>query len=259
MKDKIKQYLDVVKSYMSDRSLKEDASYLAFVLTLLPIPGVQQAGLVIDRILTNDSLKNKLDCIWAEINTINTKISETDDVIIKIQEIAGTFKYNASLDNKLNVVTQEIVSDIQKQSEWIVETENWSCQSILSSIVDTDFAQIIARDNSSNTVENTKIKAEKTHLHASNNSRNHFDRTTFIGKGGSVQMNGISTSGNIMVEDSGIGFGLNSGITFGGNPYILTGECPFCHTILTVDKRKLAGYNHVKCCKCMTELSFTID
>lgn len=257
--EKAKQFLEVLEIHLQNEHLTDDLSYYAFLLSLLPIPGVQQVGQTMDRIFANKSLKNRLDSIWNEINSANDRISSIEDEFLKLLEIAGTIKYNNYLDDKLNEITQTIVSELQEQTEWVVETENWSYQSILNSIVEADFAQIIARNNSVNTIENSEIKAKKTHLHSSNNSQNFFDKTKFTSNEVGIEMNGISTQGNIFVEDSGIGFGEGSALIFGGNPNLVSGNCPFCQTMLQIDKRKLSGYSQVRCHNCKRKMPFTIN
>lgn len=259
IKDKAKQFIEVVKLHLQNEHLTDEISYYAFLVSLLPIPGVQQVGQTVDKIFSNKSLKTRLDSIWNEINQANNRISEIEDEFLKFQEIAGTVKYNKNLDDQIGDVAQSIVSELQAQTEWIVETENWSYQSILNSIVEADFAQIIARDNSVNTIENTEIKAKKTHLHASNNSQNYVDKTKFTSNQGGVEMNGISTQGNIIVEGSGIGLGEGSALIFGGNPNLVTGNCPFCKTFLQVDKRQLNGYSQIQCHNCKRTMPFTIN
>lgn len=257
--DKAKQFVETVKIHLQNEHLTDDFSYYAFILSLLPIPGVQQVGQTVDRIFANQSLKNRLDSIWSEINSANDRISTIEDEFLKLHEIAATIKYNKNLNEQLGDVTQTIVAELQEQTTWIVETEGWSYQSILNSIVEADFAQIIARNNSVNTIENSEIKAKKTHLHASNKSQNFVDKTKFTSPKGGVEMNGISTQGNIIVEGSGIGFGEGSAIIFGGNPNLVSGKCPFCQSMLQVDKRQLAGYSQIQCHNCKHTMTFTIS
>jgi hypothetical protein len=259
IKDKAKQFVEVIKIHLQNEHLTDDFSYYSFLLSLLPIPGVQQAGQAVDRIFANKSLKNRLDNIWNEINIANNRISTIEDEFLRFQEIAGTIKYNRNLDDQINEVTQTIISELQEQTEWVLETENWSYQSILNSIVEADFAQIIARNNSVNTIENTEIKAKKTHLHASNNSQNFVDKTKFSSNEGGVEMNGISTQGNVIVEGSGIGFGEGSALIFGGNPNLVSGNCPSCQTMLQVDKRQLNGYSQIQCDNCKRTMPFTVS
>jgi hypothetical protein len=259
IKDKAKQFVEVVKIHLQNESITDDFSYYAFLLSLLPIPGVQQVGQTVDRIFASKSLKTRLDKIWSEINSANDRILTIEDEFLKLQEIAGTVKYNKHLEEQVNDVTKTIVSELQEQTEWVVETENWSCQSILNSIVEADFAQIIARNNSMNTIENSEIKAKKTYLHASNNSQNFVDKTKFTINNGGVEMNGIYTQGNIDVEGSRIGFGEGSALIFGGNPNLVSGNCPYCQILLKVDKRKLKRDRQIQCYNCKKTMSFTIN
>ena len=257
--EKSKQFIEVVKIHLQNENMTDDFSYYAFILSLLPIPGFQQVGQTVDRIFANKSLKSRLDYIWSEINLTNEKISTIEDELLRLQEIAGTVKYNNNLEDQLNEVTKFIISELHDQTEWVVESENWSYQSILNSIIEADFAQIIARNNSINTVENSEIKAKKTLLHASNNSHNYINKTKFSSNEGNVEMNGISTQGNVNVEGSGIGFGEGGSLFFGGNPNLVSGNCPFCHTLLQIDKKQLSRYSQIQCHKCKNTMPFTIN
>lgn len=257
--EKSKQFIEVVKIHLQNENMTDDFSYYAFILSLLPIPGFQQVSQTVDRIFANKSLKSRLDYIWSEINLTNEKISTIEDELLRLQEIAGTVKYNNNLDDQLNKVTKFIISELHDQTEWVVESENWSYQSILNSIIEADFAQIIARNNSINTVENSEIKAKKTLLHASNNSHNYINKTKFSSNEGNVEMNGISTQGNINVEGSGIGFGEGGSLFFVGNPNLVSGNCPFCQTLLQIDKKQLSRYSQIQCHKCKNTMPFTIN
>lgn len=261
--EKAKGLLETVKIHLQNENLQDDVSYTSFLLSLLPIPGLQQCNQIIDRISSNKALKIRLDEIWAAINETNQNVSQINDEIEKLQEIGGTVNFNNGLKEQVQQLVKEIVADLcsDETSKWIMETENWSYQEVLNSIVEADFAGIIAKDNSINVVENTEIKAKRTHLHASGNSKNYVNKTTFSSSKGSVGMEGISTQGNIMVEGSGIGFGEGSSLIFGGNPNLVSGNCPFCNTKIEVDKRQLAGYTSVKCPNpiCGKILNFTIN
>lgn len=265
--DKAKQYLETVRIHLQNENLTDEVSYYAFLISLLPIPGLQQAGQTIDRVFSNKSLKSKLDRLWEELNSTNEKIETIENEIEKLQEIAGTIKYNNSLNEKFDNITKDILADLKENTDWILETENWSYQTILNSIVETDFAQIIARNHSMNTIENSEIIAKKTHLHASNNSSNNVDNTRFSGNNGIIEMNRISTQGNIFVEGSGIGFGEGGsigfgeggGLIFGENPNMVSGNCPFCQTAIQVDIRQLSGYRQIQCHNCKKIMPFKIN
>jgi hypothetical protein len=247
--EKAKELLSTVKIHLQNENLHDDVSYTAFLLSLIPIPGVQQCNQLIDRISSNKALKIRLDDIWNAINETNGNVSEITDELEKLHEIGGTVSYNKDLKTKVEQFVSEIIEDLNSDdtSEWIMETENWSYQEVLNSIVEADFAGIIAKDNSINVVENTEIKAKRTHLHASGKSKNFVNKTKFSSSQGSVGMDGISTQGNIIVEGSGVGFGDGGALIFGGNPNLVSGECPFCKTKIEVDKRKLAGFSSIVC------------
>ncbi|MEX2362060.1 MAG: hypothetical protein WD597_00500 [Balneolaceae bacterium] len=260
---KAKEIYQITKQHFQENEhLHDDIGYTAFLLSLLPIPVFKELNQIIDRISSDKSLKIKFDDVWESIQITNSKVSKIENNLEKIQEIGGTVNFNADIKKKVEELVKEIISNLEEDSEneWVMETENWSYQEVLNSIVEADFTGIIARNNSTNVIENTEIKSKKTHLHASDNSQNFVDKTKFTGDKGSVGMDGITTKGNITVEGSGIGLGAGSAIIFGGNPNLVSGNCPFCNTHIQVDKRKLRGYSKVKCpnTSCGNELNFTI-
>jgi len=161
--EKTKELLDIVKIHLTNEHLHDDVSYTAFILSLLPIPVFQQCNQIIDRISSNKALKIRLDEIWTEINSTNDKVSQINVDIEKLQEIGGTVNYNKNLKVQVEKLVSEIIKDLKSDndSEWIMETENWSYQEVLNSIIETDFVAIIAKDNSVNMVKNTEIKTKK--------------------------------------------------------------------------------------------------
>ena len=261
--EKAKELIQTVKIHLKNEHLQDDVSYTSFWLSLLPIPGFQQVNQIIDRISSNEALKIRLEDIWTEINTTNDKIASIDDEIEKLQEIGGTINYNKALGERVEKIVAEIIEDLNSDNgtEWIMETENWSYQEVLNSFVEADFAAIIAKNNSTNVVENTEIKAKKTHLHAKDGSKNFIDKTKFSSSDGSVGMDGITTKGDISVQGSSVGFGTGGSLIFGGNPNLVSGNCPVCNTKVEIDKRKLVGYTSVLCPNpaCGRTLPFTIN
>jgi len=262
--EKARNIIDSIKLHMQNEHMHDDISYVAFLLSLIPIPGFQQCNQIIDRVSNNKALKIRLDDIWNSIRETNEKVSEIENNYERLQEIGGTVNYNQGIKEQVEQLVSEIIEDLKSTSgsEWIMETEDWSYQEVLNSIVEADFAVIIAKDNSTNVIENTEIKAKKTHLHASGKSKNFIDKTKFTSSSGSVGMEGISTEGDITVQGSGIGFGSGGGaLIFGGNPNLVSGNCPHCNEKIQVDKRKLSGYSEVKCpnASCGRTIKFTIN
>jgi hypothetical protein len=247
--ERTKELIETVKIHLKNEHLHEDVSYTSFWLSLLPIPGFQQLNQVIDRISSNKALKIRLENIWSEIKSTNDTIENIENDIEKLQEIGGTVNFNKKIKKQVAQIINDITQDLKldNDTEWIMETENWSYQEVLNSFVESDFAAIIAKNNSTNVVENTEIKAKKTNLHAKDGSKNFINKTKFSSSDGSVGMNGITTKGNVAVSGSGIGLEAGSSLIFGGNPNLVSANCPFCKTKIEVDKRELVGYTSLKC------------
>ncbi|MEI7810664.1 MAG: hypothetical protein WCI41_03905 [bacterium] len=153
---------------------------------------------------------------------IHHDVIDNDDISYTVERLLEIKKEHESFSAKPFNVNDSTASII-------LSTDDSSEQNIINSNLVADNITISSKNNSKNIVENSDIKATKSHLHASDNSKNYFDRTNFKGQIGSVRMSGISTYGDIIVENSGIGLGPNSGIIFGGNPNLITGNCPFCN------------------------------
>lgn len=259
MLEKIKNIIDLVKSFSKNGQIYDDVSYTAFYLSLLPIPGHQQCLQIIDRIASDKSLKTQLDSIWDTINTINTSLESIDDEIEKFNVISSTVKYNSQLnelvENSVKNIVSQLNSDNISTSKWIMNTSDWSFQKVIDSIVESDFVEIKAVNNSSNLISNTRITSNETHLHASNNSQNIIDKTEFSNLKGSIGMDDLSTKGDLFVNGDSLGFGNNGSVgfgiggsmTFGPPNNIVSGNCPVCGSLISLDKRELFGKSHIKC------------
>lgn len=229
--------------------------FLGFCLSMLPVPGIQQAGSALDRHLGDKAFEKQLAELWAEIATANELVSKVETLEEAIQEIAKTIKDSPELEAK----TSQFIAELSRnQKEFSVLTENQSYQEIINSIIYADISAFVARRGSTNVIQGSTVNSEKTLLHATDNSKNLVDGTTFQGSGGAVSMNGISTQGPISVQGSGVGFGAGGSISFGGNPNILSGNCPGCNELLQVDKRELAKYSQVQCHKCKSVFPYKL-
>ena len=249
MSKKLSDAFEYVKSKVATSKRLENASFTAFLLSLLPIPILSQSAAMIDRIASDANAKRDLESVWNAINKANERIAEQEDSVARIQEIAATVKFNSTIASQLNAILSAITMAIAKEnSEWELMTKNWSFQAVLNSLVDVDQASIVAINNSHNLVQNTQIIAKKTQLLADGNSSNVVDRTSFHGKDGSVSMNAIRTQGPIQVEGASIGFGENGMIAFGEGgmvgfgppqprPTTANGTCSACNRMITVDIR----------------------
>lgn len=235
--------------------IKEPMRFLGFCLSMLPIPGIQQVGAALDRHLGDKAFYAQLEELWSEISTANELVSKVATLEEAIQEIAKTIDASPSLVNKTN---QFIASLSRSQKEFSVLTENQSYQELRSSIIHADISAFVAKDGSTNVIQDSTVNSERTHLLATGNSKNFVDGTTFQGAGGAVSMQGITTQGPISVHGSGIGFCAGGSITFGGNPNLVSGNCPICNELLQMDKRELAKCSQIQCQKCKNVLPFKL-
>ena len=244
-----------IRKMWEKHGIKEPMRFLGFCLSMLPIPGIQQAGMALDRHLGDKAFNLQLEELWTEISNANELVSKVTSLEEAIQEIAKTIESSPELEVKTN---QFISSLSNSQKEFSVLTEHQSYQEIRSSIIHADISAFVAKDGSTNVIQNSTVNAEKTHLHATGNSKNFVDGTTFQGSQGGVSMQGITTQGPISVQGSGIGFGAGGSISFGGNPNEVSGNCPSCNELLRMDKRELHKYSHVQCHECKSTFPFKL-
>lgn len=247
MSNSIEIASNTVRKMWEKHGIKEPMRFLGFCLSMLPIPGIQHAGSALDRHLGDKAFEAQLEELWSEITLANEMVSKVETLEEAIQEIAKTIDSSPILEAKTN---QFILSLGASQKGFSVLTENQSYQELRNSIIHADISAFVATGGSTNVIQNTTVNSEKTHLHATDNSKNFVDGTTFQGGGGAVSMQGITTQGPVSVQGSGIGLGAGGSISFGGNPNRVSGNCPNCNELLHLDKRELAKYSRVQCHKC---------
>ncbi|MCL1047566.1 hypothetical protein L2737_19885 [Shewanella electrodiphila] len=212
-----------IRKMWEKHGIKEPMRFLGFCLSMLPIPGIQQAGMALDRHLGDKAFNSQLEELWAEISKANELVGKVGTLEEAIQEIAKTIESFPELEAK----TKQFIASLSKsQKEFTVLTEDHSYQELRNSIVHADISAFVAKDGSTNVIQDSTVNSEKTHLHATGNSKNFVDGTTFQGNLGGVSMQGITTQGPISVQGSGIGFGAGGSISFGGNPNEVSGNCP---------------------------------
>lgn len=253
MKD-LKFSLELVKGYFKNEKIVEDASYYTFLVSLLPLPVIQQSAQVLDRMLNNHNLKLKFDEIWMFMTSNFEQLNKLEIEFEKIKELASLVNKNEDIRQRICELLDEVVVQ-DKETQWVLETTNNSIQSILNVIINYDFAKIIAEDHSNNSIVNSNFNVKNAHLIARNNSSNYFDKTSFNDINvGSVSMENITTKGDVFVRGNAIGLMDGSEIIFGTNPNLVSGECPFCKTKLVFDKRNLIGKKNVQCKTCLKTL-----
>ena len=242
-----------VRKLWEKHGIKDPMRFLGFCLSLLPLPAIQQAGQALDRHLSDKAFEAELSALWDEIKAANGLVARVETIEEAIKEIAKTIQSNPQLGQK----TESFIGRLgTTQEEFLVLTENHSYQALVNTIVHADISAFVARNSSTNVIEHSTINSEKTHLHATDGSKNYVHGTTFQGTGGAVSMQGITTQGPISVQGSGVGFGPGGALIFGGNPNEVFGNCHFCNASIRVDKRVLANYREIQCHSCKRVMQF---
>lgn len=244
--DKVEVSCSQVRKIWERRGVQPKFRFLAFCLSLLPIPVIQQSGQALDRYLSDKSLDARLEKIWEEINRLSERAVELGSLEESVLEIARTVEAHPSLQKDAMELLQKLGTP---QEEFCAISEDNSFQQILHSVIAAESAKFLARNGGKNSIEHTTINAQRTLLHSTGGSTNYVNQSRFGGLTASVEMKGISTQGDIHVSENSLGFGGNSSIIF-GNPDALQGKCPQCGTMLEVDRRALTGITQIQCYKC---------
>lgn len=255
IKDKITQIKAFFKTLPSNQQIAEDLDYYTFLATLIPVPGYQQAALYVNKLVANHNLNLLINELRDSIYQTNTKIAIIEDDIEKIQKMASTVSAVSALDDKINAIIEQ--AKLELPSEFIVETEGWSTQTIINQIINADYTSVSANNNSHNRLLGVEINSPITHLRAINHSSNYLDGTQFKDANGSVGINGITQQGNIQVTGNSIGFGGSGGALIFGDPDEVRAQCPDCPNIITAKKSELQAYSRVQCPNCKNIFSFS--
>lgn len=244
-----------VRKLWERHGIKQPMRFLGFCLSLLPIPVIQQAGQSIDRHLSDKDMDARLSAVWEKITTLNGLAQTVETLEEAIVEVAKTVETNDSLQNEALSFLRSLGA---YQNEFIAIAEKESFQQIVHSLILAESVKFVSRSGGTNAIENSSVYAQSTLLHSTGGSKNFVSNTTFQGLSGAVSMQRISTQGNITLRGSSVSFGPNSAITFGGNPYLVSGNCPLCGTLNQVDRRHLAGYSYIQCKNCKKTLPFSV-
>ena len=253
--NKIEAASNSVRRLWEKHGIQEPMRFLGFCMSLLPIPVIQQTGMALDRHMSDKAFQAELENIWDAVKLENGMVSRVESLEESIQEIAKTIESKPELKQ----LSEQFINRLgSSQEEFSVLTENESYQELVNSIVHADISQFVARTGSTNRLQGTTVNSERTLLHATGNSRNIVNDTTFQGAQGAVSMQGISTQGSVSVEGSGIGFAPGGSIIFGGNPNEVSGQCPFCTKTIYADKLELRKFSQIKCSHCNNVMSFNL-
>ncbi|WP_341891349.1 hypothetical protein [Variovorax sp. YR752] len=242
-----------VRKLWEKHGIKAPLRFVAFCLSLLPIPVIAPAAQALDRHLSDKAFDGELGKVWARIEALNDAASKVETLEDAIAEIAKTVSTHGELESDVRSLIRRMGTH---QKEFLAIAEDGGYQQFVNSLVMAESAYFIAKSGSTSTLENTTVSADRTVLHTTGGSKNFVDGTTFQGIGGSVSMHGMRTEGQVTVSGSGVGLGPGSALVFGGNPFIVNGTCPFCSAKLEVDRRRLAGFAQVTCPTCMRSMPF---
>ncbi|MFC4527063.1 hypothetical protein ISN76_10190 [Dyella halodurans] len=251
----VEQSASAVRRMWERHGVKQPLRFIAFCLSMLPIPVIQQVGQAVDRHLSDKDLDNRLQTLWDKVVTLNATAQTAETVEDAVIEVARAVELSPELQQETRALLQELGV---RQKEFIAISEERSFQSILNSLVVAESAVFSSRSGATTNIEGTTVHADRTLLHSTGESKNYINHSTFQGIGGSVGMQGMSTQGNIMVQGSSVGFGPNSSLIFGGNPFLVSGTCPNCGTLNQADRRQLVGHSHIQCVGCKATLPFRL-
>ena len=247
IEEKIPQIKAYFKALPKNQRVAKDLDFLTFLATFVPVPGYQQAAQIVNKLFSDHNLNILMTELRESIYETNKRIASSENDIEKIQSMAATVSAVSELEEKLELFIEQAHHEIP--SEFIVETENRSAQTIINQIIHADFTSVSANDNSHNRLENVEINSPRTHLRATNYSSNYLQGTDFKDLQGIVGMNGITQQGNIQVTGNSVGFGEGGSLIF-GNPNEVEGKCPKCGNNIVADKTKLHLLSRIQCPEC---------
>ncbi|MFZ7826917.1 hypothetical protein ACO1DI_28360 [Priestia sp. 40] len=256
IKEKITQIKTYLKTIPTNQQVAEDLDYYTFLATLIPVPGYQQAALLVNKLVANHSLNLLITELRNNIYQTNTRISTLENDVEKIQSMATTVSAVSALDDKINLIIEQAQQELP--SEFIVETENWSTQTIINQIINGDFTSVSANNNSHNRLQNVEINSRRTHLRATNHSSNYLQSTEFKDSIGTVGMNGITQQGDIQITGESIGFSEGGTLIF-GNPNEVKGKCPICKNTIVGDRIEIQRHSQIQCPKCRNTLNIILN
>lgn len=256
IKEKIIQIKANLKELTKNQNVIDDLDYLTFLGTLIPVPIYQEAAQLVNKFVSNHKLNTLMSEVRNDIYKANTRIEKIESDEEKIQAIANTVNMIPELKEKVDSILENAQEEFP--SEFRMETENSSTQTIIDKIIDAKFTSISAVDNSHNRLDNVEINSPITHLRAVNNSSNYLKGTDFKDHPGYVGMDGITQKGDVQVTGNSLSFGKEATIIF-GNENEITGECPVCNETVYADKKEIQSYTHIKCLHCLNKFKIILN
>lgn len=236
------------------RPMEDRFKFLGFCLSLLPIPGIQQAGQALDRHLSDKDVDRRLQSLWDEVIRIDAAAGKVQRLEDSIAQIARVVASSPVLQQQTLVLAQGLAA---KQREFSAIAEAGSLQEFLRVLIDAESVYLGAHAGSRTELHGTKVLAERTTLHTTGGSETRVSDTSFHGSQGSVGMHNVSTQGLIGVQGSGVSFGGDGSaigfaeggvLSFGAPQTTLT--CPRCGTQVQVSHESARPGAQVQCPKC---------
>jgi hypothetical protein len=239
--------------------------WLTFLVSLAPVPGVAEASAVANKIMSDRALTSRFESIVAEISKLNDRIQHMENGIQRVELIGTTAKDNAGIQSLLATFFDELKS---KSTEFFVETSDWSTQEIIRTLINADWVNISATNQSRNLIEETQVRSQKTSLVAKGGSQNVVRDSSFMGDKGSVSMSGQHTQqGNVSFSGPSVTYQGQSSQTEMGGWYMgtnakgnfvigirpepeIAATCPDCQGTSKFRKSQLEGLTRLTCPLC---------
>ncbi len=228
--------------------IKKNKGTLAFAISLIPIPGIQQAGAIATRVIDNAALDQRLSEIETKVRAVSDAAETAQNTAEEAVQIAEILKTNSQLASEFSALAKEIENYLREQEpDFVMETTNYSYQELIASSIEADFAAFISENNSENSVRNSQIRSPKTHLRATDGSINRIHNTEFTGAKGSVSMVGTAQTGDVSVSESSITFGPGSSLILESQ---VCKKCATCGGDIWFQPSTLKRAKHLKCPHC---------
>ncbi|MGO2393633.1 MAG: hypothetical protein ACTH69_16250 [Halomonas sp.] len=183
-----------IRKLWENHGIKEPMRFLGFCLSLLPIPGISQAGLVLDRHLSDKGFEKEVENIWNAIKRTNENIATISPLEDAIAEVART----VNTDDELIQKTSDFLSRLaNNQSEFRIITDENSLNEIINTLIEAENTLITTSNNSNTLLENVRVNSNKTSITTTNNSSTRIDKSIFSAPAGAVKVAKTSTKGHV--------------------------------------------------------------
>ncbi|MCP4552156.1 MAG: hypothetical protein GY834_09000 [Bacteroidetes bacterium] len=211
--DKFDQIKGLLIQNKDDEFIAKNINKISFLISLLPIPGLQQASMIAKEISGDVVLKNQFNQLKESINLNEGKIDKNTDSIEYLKLEVESLKQVESFRSKVEILLNKLSKE---QTEYLVKTTDWSAQEIINTIIEYDTVTFLSDNNSYNKLFGVKVTSKKTILEATNRSTNVIKDAEFKGEKGRVGMENIDQKGLTEISESSVSFAKNSNVGMGG-------------------------------------------